>query len=187
MPRSMPRDSAGVALWLDDLGLLKWHRGRRGLMSTYTRQFTLNLRISRPENRMKKILAAWLLFSSVALAQTPNAANWVEVGKFETSNNGFATVYLDVSAIINEEGYSGYKAKTLLENPTPLTDANAVIVAWLATFEFNCATGVARAKRTGLLRTDGQVAPSGDSIWRTLDHPPATDTGEAVKQRVCHR
>ncbi len=127
--------------------------------------------------RAKALLGIGVWIMTVGLADP----HWVEVGR-PIGANGTSIVYLDDSAVVQEEGYTGLRGKTVLA--APATADGVQITAAITMFEVNCSTGTGRGKRMALLEANGTEHP-GDQLWRTIDQPPATDTINAVKLRVC--
>jgi hypothetical protein len=127
---------------------------------------------------MRKValgIGAWLM--TVGMAEP----HWVEVGR-PIGASGPSIVYLDDSAVIHENNYTGLRGKTILAAPGTVDGAQ--ITAVITIFEVDCGSGNGRGKRVSLLEANGAEHP-GDQPWRTIDRPPATDTINAVKLRVC--
>jgi hypothetical protein len=126
---------------------------------------------------------AFVLFTMSALqAQTEH---WVLVSSL--TEPSAVTIYLDDANIISEDGYMGYKIRTVYADSFDATDAsgtNFQLRARIAVFEINCSTNAGRGKRVADEDINGISHPN-DMIWRTIDKPPASVTLAIVKARVC--
>jgi hypothetical protein len=130
---------------------------------------------------MKALVAGVLgLWSLAALADPPN---WVEIAR-PMSDTGVTVVYFDVANPIVDGSFRGYLVKTTLAAPFAATDGTK-LTAVESVFVVDCSTGEGKAHRQGYVGADGVEYSAGDPEWRSIDKPPATDTLQAVKLRVC--
>jgi hypothetical protein len=137
---------------------------------------------AKPEVRNVKTLVAGVLglWSMAALADSPN---WVEIAR-PMSDTGVTVVYFDIANPIVDGSFRGYLVKTVLAAPFLATDGTK-LAAVESVFVVDCTTGEGKAHRQGFVGTDGAEYPTSDTGWRPITKPPATDTLQAVRLRVC--
>jgi hypothetical protein len=129
-----------------------------------------------------KILATFfaLLLSTSAFAKTYQ--HWVEVGKTQ-GPNGLTSIMLDDARLIVDGDFNGFNVMTFYINPFSFNGKQIGTI--LSLFEVNCHTGEGRARRLSFIDLDSNEIEVGDTSWKTITGPPATQTLEAVRQRVC--